>query len=264
VTAIVDLVFTPPPPSRRAPAVVVAVAVHAVLLFAALGVQPSLEAWSADLAARIHDDLTRVEVVDVHTPPPPPPADEPPPPPPTPAKIAEAPPPAPAPHTPRVRVKVTNPPSHAGRVIAAPGALDMTGDVIVQGFASGYAGGVTSASGTGTTPGGDGGPPPPAPQPPRPPPAKDLSSPVALPSDEWNCPWPTEALDLAIDEQTIEVRVTVGPDGRVESSRVVRDPGDGFAAAALECTRGARLIPARDRQGQATRATVTTRLRFYR
>lgn len=266
MTAIVDLVFTPPPPSRRAPAVVVAVAVHAVLLFAALGVQPSLEAWSADLAARIHDDLTRVEVVDVHTPPPPPPADEPPPPPPTPAKIAEAPPPAPAPHTPRVRVKVTNPPSHAGRVIAAPGALDMTGDVIVQGFASGYAGGVTSGTGTGSRPGGTGQPSQPQPAAHAPPhaPTRDLSSPISLPFDEWSCPWPAEALDLAIDEQTAIIKVTVGPDGRIEQSRVEKDPGDGFGAAALECTRGARLIPARDRDGHPIRATATARLRFFR
>lgn len=267
MTAIVDLVFTPPPRSRRLPALVVAVAVHAALLFAALGVRPTLEAWSADLAARIHDDLTRVEVVDIEAPPPPP-ADEPPPPPPE--QLAEAPPPAPsqAPpaHAPRVRVKVHNPPAHAGKVIAAPGALDMTGDVIVQGFASGYAGGVTSGTGTGAAPGSPGQPPPPAPAPRTPPPAatRDLSTPVALPFDEWSCPWPAEALDLAIDEQTAIIKVTVGPDGRIESSRVEKDPGDGFGAAALECTRGARLIPARDRDGHPIRATATARLRFFR
>lgn len=269
MTAIVDLVFTPPPRSRRAPAIVVAIALHVALLSGALAVRPSLEGWSADLAARIHDDLTRVEVVDIE-PPKPPPVDEPPPPPPE--KIAEAPPPPapqpPAPtRAPRVRVKVHDPPAaHAGKVITAPGALDMTGDVIVQGFASGYAGGVTSATGTGSKPGGTGQPPQPQPSPHAPPhaPARDLSSPISLPFDEWSCPWPAEALDLAIDEQTAIIKVTVGPDGRIEQSRVEKDPGDGFGAAALECTRGARLIPARDRDGRPIRATATARLRFFR
>ena len=270
MTAIVDLVISPPPPSRRGPAIAVAVLVHAALLSAALAAQPSLEAWSADLAARIHDDLTRVEVVDIETPPPPPPpeADEPPPPPPPPAdKPADAPPPAPAPHAPRVRIKVHNPPAQAGKVIATHGALDMTGDVIVQGFASGYAGGVTSGTGTGTAPGGAGSTAPtqpPKPQPPPPAPTRDLSAPVSLPFDEWSCPWPAEAMDLAIDEQTAIIKVTVGADGQIEASRVVSDPGDGFGKAALECARGARLIPARDRYGRPIRATATARLRFYR
>lgn len=258
--AIVDLVVTPPPRSRRLPALLVALAIHAALLLGALGMRPSLEGWSADLAARIHADLTRVEVIDI-PPPEPPPADPTPPPPPPPSDT----PPPPATPPPRTRVKISNPPAQAGRVVTAPpGALDLTGDVVVQGTASGYAGGLTSTTGTGTAPGTTTPPtPPPAPASPKPR-SRDLSSPVSLPFDEWSCPWPSEAEHLAIDEQTAIIKLTVGPDGRIEAGRVVSDPGDGFGAAALECARNARLIPARDHDGHPVRATATARLRFYR
>lgn len=261
-TAIVDLVMSPPPRSRRGPAIAVALLVHAALVALALGMRPSLEGWSADMAARIHDDLTRVEVIEI---PPPPPPSEPPPAEPPPA--AEAPPPSAPPATPRVRVKVSDPPAQAARVVtAAPGALDLTDDVVVQGHATHAPGGLTSPTGTGTAPGGAGqGPPIPTPPARAPAPsARDLSTPVSLPFDEWSCPWPDVALHLAIDEQTAVIRLTVAADGRIESGAIVTDPGDGFGAAALACARKARLIPARDREGQPVRATATARIRFYR
>jgi TonB family protein len=61
------------------------------------------------------------------------------------------------------------------------------------------------------------------------------------------------------------VRVTVGPEGRVESVRLVSDPGWGFGAAAVRCARAARFGPALDLQGRPVRASSPPiRVRFSR
>lgn len=265
---IVDLVFGPgrAAPRRRLPAALIAGLAHLGLGLWIVGMQPSLEAWSADLASRIHDELTRVEIVEL-APAKPPPA----PPPPAPSEPAPDPTPAPAPApsepAPRVRLKVGAAPARAGKLVSAPGdPLDLTGDVFVEGQGSAYTGGATSPSGTATTPTKQVGAPPPAANPTPPPTSKpSRAAPVSLPSDEWNCPWPDEAAELPIDEQTATIRVTVRADGSVESSEVIKDPGDGFAAAAIRCARRTRFTPAKDPEGRPIRAvSPPIRLHFYR
>ena len=274
---IVDLVFDPAraPQARRVPAAVIAALAHLGLALWIVGMQESLEGWSADLAARIHDELTRVEIVDIAPPKPPPtqpppsetaPAEPPPaePPPSETAPAAVPPEPAAAP-TPRARIKVGAAPAQAGKVVsAAPGALDLTGDVFVQGQGSAYAGGASTPGGTGTGHVPQVGTPQlPAAKPTAP--ARSRASSVSLRSGQWSCAWPDEAISLPLDEMTATIRVTVRADGTVEASEVVQDPGDGFAAAALRCARATRFTPATDPEGRPIRAvSPPIRVHFYR
>jgi protein TonB len=261
-----------PPASRRHHAIIVAVLLHLGVAILILRAQPTLETWSATMAARVHDELTRLQLADVErTEPPPPPPEEPPPAEPPPPASEPAPAVAAAPPAPARPARPT--PARAGRVVAAPpGALDLTGDVVVVGSASAYVGGATSSTGTGTkpVPNASSQPPsPPAPAPtsppPPPPPADDRSRPVALASDEWNCPWPAEAEGLALDEQIAVIRVIVDARGVVESAELVTDPGDGFGAAALACARRTRFTPALDRDGRPVRArSPAIRVHFTR
>jgi protein TonB len=88
---------------------------------------------------------------------------------------------------------------------------------------------------------------------------------VALEGQNWSCPWPREADDAHIDEQTVVIRVVVAADGTVESASVVSDPGHGFGPAAASCAVRTRFIPARDRDGRPIRATSPPlRVRFIR
>lgn len=270
--AIAELVFAAasPPPPRRHHALIVTALVHLGVAAAILGAQPTLETWSAEMAARVHDELTRLQLAEVETlPPPEPPPAEP--------EPAEPPPtePAPAPAAPTAAPPRSAParpaPARAARVVAAPaGALDLTGDVVVTGHASAYAGGVTTSSGTSTRPVPQASrePPPPAPAPPgapRPPAQRDRSRPVSLAGDEWNCPWPDAAEGLAIDEQVAVIRVRVAVDGAVESAEVVSDPGNGFGPAALSCARRTRFTPALDGEGRPLAArSPPIRVHFHR
>ena len=263
---IVDLVFDPAraPRARRVPAAVIAALAHLGLALWIVGMQESLEGWSADLAARIHDELTRVEIVDIAPPKPPP---EPPPAEPPPSETPPAAPTEPTtPPTPRARIKVGAAPAQAGKVVsAAPGALDLTGDVFVQGQGSAYAGGATTPGGTGTGPVPQVGTPPQVPPAKPAAPARSKASSVSLRSGQWSCAWPDEAISLPLDEMTATIRVTVRADGTVESSEVVQDPGDGFAAAALRCARATRFTPATDPEGRPIRAaSPPIRVHFYR
>ena len=257
--AALVLAAAPRPASRRHQAIVVTVLLHAFVAVAILRAQPTLETWSAEMAARVHDELTRLQLAENEAlePPPPPPPEvkaEPLPPPPS----TEAPAPAPAPTKPAARPA----PAKAARVVTAPaGALDLTGDVIVTGRASAYAGGVTTPTGTSDRPVSSVSPNTPPPTQPntrpptQPPPRKDdRSRPVSPASDEWNCPWPAAAEGLPIDEQVATIRVVVAPDGAVESTELVADPGDGFGPAALACARRTRFSPALDADGRPIRA----------
>jgi protein TonB len=84
--------------------------------------------------------------------------------------------------------------------------------------------------------------------------AGDQSGGVSLQGQDWSCPWPAEADTEKIDEQTVVIRVVVAPDGKVESARVLSDPGHGFGPAAVACALHTRFIPARDAAGRALRA----------
>lgn len=268
---IVDLVFQGKPPRGRRGlgAVLLAAILHAAVGMWLLEQRTTLEGWSAEVAARVHEELNRVEIVEL---PPEPPREPPPPPVDTPPPLEATQPPTPtpvsAPPAPRTRLKVGSPPAQAGKVLAAPaGSLDLTGEVFVQGKGDAYAGGATSPGGTGQRPVAQVGAPPaqPAPAKPPPPARPSRAAPVSLRSEQWNCPWPDAAADLPLDEQTATIRVTVRADGSVEASEIVADPGDGFAPAALRCARATRFTPATDADGRPIRAvSPPIRVHFYR
>jgi protein TonB len=261
---IVDVVLgadRPSPPRNVLIALLVAVGLHVSLWLWASHSERSLESWSATLAARVHAELSREQVVELTRPPPPPPAPQEKPHPPEPA--------APKVHVVRPHREVASrppPPAQAGNIIArepdphAP--ADLTGETFVTGSATAYAGGVTSSTGTNPravqsrevdprAPPGGGEP--------------DRSRPVSLNEAEWSCPWPREAEAEAIDEQTTIIRVLVHPDGTVESASLVRDPGHGFGQAAVACAMHTRFEPAQDRSGKPIRAqSPPIRVRFTR
>jgi protein TonB len=137
----------------------------------------------------------------------------------------------------------------AARENPADQPVDLTSFTIAAGQATGFAGGATSSSGTSTkavtgpaSPDGvsDG--------------TGNPTQPVRLSESEWDCPWPAEADALGIDEQMVVLRVIVRADGTVEAAEAVRDPGAGFASAALTCAHRSRFEPARDRLGNPVRA----------
>lgn len=77
---------------------------------------------------------------------------------------------------------------------------------------------------------------------------------VSLADQNWSCPWPREADAEQIDRQTVVIRVIVTAGGKVESARVLSDPGYGFGAAATACALRTQFAPAHDRDGQPIRA----------
>jgi len=268
---IVDSVFRPGavlPFRRGVVGVAVAVALHFGLWLMARQSEPSLESWSADLAARVHGELGRRSDLELVPPPPPEPVQpaleerEP---------LAEAREPQP-PATP-LRERRTSrgtpaPPAQAGQVIAqdpsADSAVDLTAQTFVTGMANAYAGGTTTARGTNAVavstravdpnaaPTAHTGDP-------------DRSSTVRLEGGEWRCAWPREADAEQIDEQAVVIRVVVRADGSVESASVVSDPGHGFGQAAMACATRTRFVPARDRSGRPVRTTSPPiRVRFTR
>jgi protein TonB len=257
---IVDAVFERSERSRSQAAlaaVSIALMVHAAFWWWARRREPSLEEWSAALAARIHAELARREVVDLLPPPPEQPLPDPVVPPPTRARLP-----------PTARPKVPPPPAQAGRIVAqeprSDAPLDLTKNTFVTGSAATYAGGTTTATGTNRV-----AVPPaivdPNARPTSRPGEPDRSHAVALSDDEWRCPWPPEADAEQIDEQAVIIRVKVRPDGTAASARLVADPGHGFGRAAVACALSTRFSPARDRAGRPTEAdSPPIRVRFTR
>jgi len=236
----------------------VALAIHVAVLAWAVRSPRSLESWSAAVAARVHAELSREQFVELAKPPPPPPPEQKPPPPPPSLPKARA-----VQHGPPTRRPP--PPAQAGNIIARepnPSApADLTGETFVTGKASTYAGGVTTSTGTN----------PNAVQsrevdPRAPPGAPDLSRAVSLEDQDWRtCPWPREAQDEPINEQTVVLRVVVRPDGTVESVKILADPGHGFGPQAYDCALRTKFSPALDRQGRPLKAqSPPLRVRFTR
>jgi protein TonB len=162
-------------------------------------------------------------------------------------------------------------PARAAAIVAsepAPDAPeDLTGDTVVVGSATSYAGGLTTADGRGTGPDGtrDGTNDGPASAQPARSSAPDRSSAVALGEQSWSCPWPRDADAETIDEQTVVIRVVVAADGRAESAEVLSNPGHGFAEAATACALHTRFTPSRDRAGREIRAkSPPIKVRFTR
>ncbi|MDD9944662.1 MAG: TonB family protein [Myxococcales bacterium] len=266
-------------PRRRAHGVawLVALSVHFVLLALANRAEPSLETWSARMAAAIHRNLAAQAPIAIEAPPATELRDGPPP---EPAEVSSLPPepvPRPAKRTRPVRAPVgptsepdarPAPPTEAGRVVAAPaepwGPVDLTDATFVSGTATTYLGGASAGSGTNE-----------ASVPQR---AVDRNAssssksktpsgarPVQLLGGEWRCDWPEAAVVQDIYEQFVVIRVVVRADGTVERATTDTDPGHGFGRAAVECARRMRFSPARDASGLPVRATSPPiRVRFMR
>lgn len=253
---LVDAVFGLPRPERRRRLVVALLAAglgHGGLWLVAALSEPTLESWSAAVAARVHAELTKVEAIELPKPPPPPV------PPPAP------PPPAPPATPPQATATRPPPPARAGAIVAQAvepsGPVDLTQDTFVTGTAEAYAGGVTTSAGTSATavtaqevaPG---------PQPAKP---QDRSRAVGLDEASWSCPWPKDAEEQNIDEQLVVLRVSVRADGTAESADLASDPGHGFGQAALACAMATRFSPARDSSGKPIAArSPPIRVRFTR
>lgn len=137
--------------------------------------------------------------------------------------------------------------------------IDLTGNTIVQGNADSYAGGFTSASGTDpnavrklTGPtgvvGGKAAPKAAASAKP------DLSRQPSFGDRQWNCDFPEEA-DQINDESVIIV-ADIKADGTPSAVHVLKDPGNGFAAAAVKCAMRRRAAPGLDMDGSPVPAST--------
>ena len=254
---LIDVVFGGQRERRRAGlgavALVAALLLHAGLWLLSQLSGPSLETWSARVAAAVHHDLTAsapTAIEALKPPPAPPPA----------AAPAPAPKTQPAPQ-PRAAAPAQPPaasPAQAAQIIAADAPVDLTADTFVTGTASAYAGGATTGSGESSTQvaavaeptNGQG---------------RAVTQPVSLTSEQWQCPWPAAALAQDLYEQFVIVRAWVRADGSVERASVVSDPGYGFGAAAMTCALRTRFNPARNARGESVRAlSPPIRVRFTR
>jgi periplasmic protein TonB len=81
---------------------------------------------------------------------------------------------------------------------------------------------------------------------------------------DWNCQFPAEADDAAIDFAVVTLRISVDPDGQVSEISLIQDPGHGFGPAARKCASQRAYLPALNAGGHPTRASITVRVRFVR
>jgi protein TonB len=203
-----------------------------------------------------------IELPKPEAPPPEPPKEEPPPPAPEPVKEA----PPPTAKADKAAPPAAPPQAQAAAVMtAAPDPndpVDLTGG-FVNGTGTTYAGGVTSAKGTGGptysthatvngTPGATGT---------APGPAVDHSRPLTR-TDETECRnFPPES---DRDTAVVSVKVSVNADGTLASAQVVQDPGQGFAREARVCVAKFRFLPQLDRDGHPLAATKVYNVHFER
>lgn len=156
--------------------------------------------------------------------------------------------------------------------------VDFSDFTMIQGSGSSYAGGVTDPNGKsnsavydrnakgGGQPGGKGsgsGPPGPAPGSDGP----DLSKAASPASRDWSCShlFPPEADADDINQATVSIIVTVGPDGSPRSIKVTNDPGHGFGRAARTCALSQRYNAPLDHDGKPTTGnTAPFTVRFTR
>jgi len=286
---------TPAPPTERERCHhVVLGAVHKprrrIALFAAasalalhlggVAVAVAVSAPRSDLPRRHSQPLVVIDHVIDLTPPAPPPEVEPPPAPPvepkTPPRVKQR---APsldkAPEAPVAQPEAPPPPSDAPEPVAPPSepppaaqagqvvAADSNAAAafsIAAGAGGGYAGGTTSATGTGVRANhtgqvgaGDGN-------------GLSHARPPQLHSRNWPCGWPSEAEDLDLDEAFVTVRATVAANGEVTDVEVLADPGNGFGKRAALCARSrVSFEPALDAAGSKVAGkTPPLRIRFVR
>jgi periplasmic protein TonB len=239
---IVDLVFDPPSRERRRFTLWALVFTGGGYLVGVLALAGWARAHPPPPAAAPPLEL----VVPIALPPPePPPAD-------STAALAPAPAadPVPAPRRPRSSpppAAKAAPPAAAGRVLEAPaeGPLDLRADTIVTGPASGYAGGAGAQAGGTGAPGpatADGAA------------AAGRARSVGLVDPDWRCAWPAQAAASDKEREEVPIRVVVDAGGRPLAARALRDPGGGFAAAAVACAMTTRFVPARGQDGRPHQA----------
>jgi periplasmic protein TonB len=77
-------------------------------------------------------------------------------------------------------------------------------------------------------------------------------------STSWDCDFPGEADRDRVNHATVEMKVTVRPDGTAHSVEIVEDPGHGFARMASGCALKHKFAPAHDREGKAIWGTTRT------
>lgn len=253
-----------------------AVGAHLVLIFAASRAEPSLETWSARMAALIHEQLSAEAPVFIEETPTPIPE--------TNARPEQEATPEPKelpPPTPKVQAAKTDvsppteqdekepvSPAASGEIIAAEPAVqapvDFTEETFVTGLATTYAGGASSAEGTSEVPVSRSE-------------AKEgakkktrvlresKARSVGLTPGAWQCQWPKQAVAQDIYEYFVELRVLVREDGRVQEVTVIDRHEYGFAEAARACALRTRFLPAYDENGDAIKKmSPPIRVRFTR
>ena len=84
-------------------------------------------------------------------------------------------------------------------------------------------------------------------------------------SPGWGCAFPKEADDAGVDDALVRVKVQIGSDGIATGATLIgRDPGYGFAAAAVECAGRQHFVAALDRTGRPVPATMALWIHFIR
>jgi protein TonB len=165
------------------------------------------------------------------------------------------------------------PAAQAGKTLTAPddGAGETADFTMVQGSASEYVGGTTSAIGTSTQ--AVRGAASNLPQMPQAVLGKrealaqtpDLSRSPRPSGADWSCSHLFPNDPDAGDYATVSIVVTVSAEGTPKAVTVLRDPGHGFAAAARACAMSQRYAGGLDRQGNPTTAsTPPITVRFTR
>lgn len=260
------------PPSA---VVALAIAIHVAIVVGAIGASlfVAIHDYNAMIRAGIAEKLAQTYDIDKEeVPPPPPPKEEP---------KAEEPPPTKDEPKPEDPPKDTPPAPPAAAQAAAvltqaptpDEPVDLTGNTMVVGTSTAFAGGTTQANGTSTTavrnanavatgvPGGTGTAPSPGNGT-----GPDKSRAAGLlGSTDWDCPFPPEADAEQIDSAYVTLQVTVGADGKPSQVTIVQDPGHGFGREARRCAMRKTYNTALDRDGKALGgATKPFRVRFSR
>jgi protein TonB len=101
---------------------------------------------------------------------------------------------------------------------------------------------------------------------PPPPPVStvDHSKVASAMSGDWRCPFPPAADIAGIDDANAVVEVVVKPDGTPASARIIRDPGNGFGAAAVSCAMRERFHAALDHDGNPIQQSKQFNVKFSR
>jgi protein TonB len=252
-------------------AVLFALFVHGIAGARLAMINVDLLTWTHALRLAIGDKLAATYDIEIEKPkpaPPPPPPEEP----------KEEPKEAPKAPPPKANEPPPPPPAaaQAGKVLTQepdPSApVDFTNTFVV-GSGDQYAGGVTQAAGTSTSAvynryaqaggvaGGTGTKPSAATT------VVDRSRALSVRSKDWHCDFPPEADSEQIDEMVVPTEVSVSAEGRVTNARATKDPGFGFARAAMQCAlrqSGSAFDLALDRDGTPIAGTRVLLVHFSR